>query len=268
MIEKDLHHLRTQLNSVDEKDDARKKYIYWNIARKLVQRFTSARHDNGPFKLICDGFTPMNLLVNNTTDLQIVAVVDWAWSYTGPQELFWAPPSWLCIESPNTWEAEQYPERTERYMKYLDIWTRAVEEQEDEILGGGVEEKDRPSTIMKLARKGGAMWFYALVREGFNGPTCVPWEKLREELKDWRSLVAGIWRHKIDDFVSMKEKHVKLYDALLFEKHDWYDGLQRGEAKRKESEAKRREKDKEEEKWQREHEGEYNRVSLDDKDMV
>lgn len=83
----DLRHLRHKLNSVDE-DDARQKYIRWTVLRQLVPNF--ARYDSGPFKLICDDFSAMNMMVNNANNLHIVAVLDWEWSYAGPRELFWS----------------------------------------------------------------------------------------------------------------------------------------------------------------------------------
>ena len=113
----DWWHLCEQLNSVDNEKDAREKYLYWSVLDVLIPRFVP-RYDKGPFKLICDDFGRANMIVNSAEDLEIVAVIDWEWSYAGPLQLFWSPPRWLLIQTPNTWS-----ESDERLTNTTDIWT-------------------------------------------------------------------------------------------------------------------------------------------------
>jgi aminoglycoside phosphotransferase (APT) family kinase protein len=58
----------------------------------MLPRFVSDKHNHGPFKLICDDFRFGNILVNNATDLKIVAVVDWEWAYAAPYQMLYSPP--------------------------------------------------------------------------------------------------------------------------------------------------------------------------------
>ncbi|KAF2207364.1 hypothetical protein CERZMDRAFT_115222 [Cercospora zeae-maydis SCOH1-5] len=128
----DLRHVNDQLNSVDDEEDARQEYINWNVLQQLVPRFVHS--DHGPFRLICDDFGPMNMIVNNTMDLRIVAVLDWEWSYAGPQELFWSPPLWLLGQHPVCWEDGFEDSRLSRYHRNLDILIKVMQEEEVNIL--------------------------------------------------------------------------------------------------------------------------------------
>ncbi|KAH9841293.1 hypothetical protein Tdes44962_MAKER07796 [Teratosphaeria destructans] len=120
VIEQDVQQLTKQLNSVDDEEDAANKLRAWKAMRHQMPRLSSMFRHHGPFKLICDDFGPANMIVNNAVDLQIVAVVDWEWSYAGPIELLWSAPRWLLVQSPSMWEDRSI---LARYNKYLEIFT-------------------------------------------------------------------------------------------------------------------------------------------------
>lgn len=89
-----MQHLWNQPNSVDDMEDARRKYLHNKIFKAIVPHFVDSKYDHGPFKLICDDFRLGNILVNNAQDLKMVAVLDWEWAYTAPfQMLYFPPPS-------------------------------------------------------------------------------------------------------------------------------------------------------------------------------
>jgi hypothetical protein len=75
----------------------------------MLPRFVSDKHDHGPFKLTCDDFRFGNILVNNVTDLKIVAVVDWEWAYAAPYQMLYSPPRWLLIKKLIRWDDEDSP---------------------------------------------------------------------------------------------------------------------------------------------------------------
>ncbi|KAH6716202.1 hypothetical protein BKA61DRAFT_631645 [Leptodontidium sp. MPI-SDFR-AT-0119] len=92
IAKQDQQHLCEQLNSVDDEDDAKRKYTYCSIFKALLPRF-----------LICDDFRPGNMLVNNRRDLKIVGVIDWEWAYAGSYQLLFSPPRWLLLKRPDAW---------------------------------------------------------------------------------------------------------------------------------------------------------------------
>ncbi|RMJ09020.1 hypothetical protein CDV36_011369 [Fusarium kuroshium] len=225
VADNDWRHLREQLNSVDDEDDARQKFLCWSVFKALIPRFVTARYDKGPFKLICDDFGPANMIVNNAQELQIVSVIDWEWSYAGPLQLFWSPPRWLLMQTPNTWSVSD--ERLQQYNRYLDIYLRILEEEE----AVGCEEAftdDRPSALMRQCRANGSMWFHHIIWEGFNGPTQVPFEQLRAAMPDFNDLMAAVPKQEVDAFVATKMRDLEKYRLSLNKKKAWYQRLKEG----------------------------------------
>lgn len=195
--------------------------------KALVPRHVLPDHDMGPFKLSCDDFQPTNMIVNNEHDLKVVAVIDWEWSYTAPAQLVNSTPTWLVIESPNAWGSVD--ERLARFNKHLELYTRVLEEEELKILGDGVDQK--PSTILRACQKAGRQWFHFIILRGFNGPTCVPFVKLREETKDWDELVAAIPEQDINSFVQKKMADLQRYEKQLVEMEERYRTALNGDLK-------------------------------------
>lgn len=101
LVQQNATHLREQRNSIDDVDDARRKYFLRQQVKSLAPHFVSKNYDSGPFKLICDDFRPGNILVKEDT-LEIVAVVDWEWTYASPYQFLFSPPSWLILENPTS----------------------------------------------------------------------------------------------------------------------------------------------------------------------
>ncbi|EPE35702.1 Protein kinase-like (PK-like) [Glarea lozoyensis ATCC 20868] len=101
LVQQNITHLREQRNSIDDADDARRKYLLRNRVKSLAPHFVAEKYDSGPFKLICDDFRPGNILVNEET-LEIVSVIDWEWAYAGPYQFLYSPPSWLILENPTS----------------------------------------------------------------------------------------------------------------------------------------------------------------------
>lgn len=196
--------------------------------RALIPRHVIPGHDNRPFKLMCDDFQPTNMIVNNEQELKIVAVLDWEWSYTAPIQLANTTPTWLLIESPNAWGS--IDERLARFNRHLELYTRIMVEEEPKILGEGVPEDQKPSTLLRACQKGGRQWFHFIMLRGFNGPTCVPFIKLREETEDWDELVAAIPAEDVDAFVQKKMTDLQEYGKQLPEMQERYREALRGDS--------------------------------------
>ncbi|KAJ5614778.1 hypothetical protein N7528_008432 [Penicillium herquei] len=106
-----IQHLIYQRNDpIESAGDCRRKFVARQLFYKLAKDKRLTKFEDGPFKLWCDDLRPANILLNN--DLQIVGVVDWEFTYAAPAEFSYAPPWWLLIETPESWE------------KGLDDWTK------------------------------------------------------------------------------------------------------------------------------------------------
>ena len=75
LIQQNATYLCEQRNSVDDINDARRKYILCQRVKSLAPYFVSKNYDSGPFKLICDNFRLGNILVKEDT-LEIIVVID------------------------------------------------------------------------------------------------------------------------------------------------------------------------------------------------
>jgi len=221
VAEGDLQQLYQQPSAVDDETDARKKLIYWETFKSLTPRHVLAKYDKGPFKLICDDFGPANMIVNNERDLKIVGVIDWEWSYAGPCQLFCSPPHWLLLDSPNYWFKDDNSVAT-MYEKFLEMFLRILEEEEGAILRD-VPLDERPSALMRECKEDGRMWFHCIIRQGFNGPDMLVWERLRAATPDFDRLVEAVSEEKITAFVKEKMVALAKYRLKRDKKRDWFD---------------------------------------------
>ncbi|XXG99424.1 hypothetical protein Hte_005763 [Hypoxylon texense] len=228
IVNQDLQQLHLQPNSVDDAEDARNKFIYWNVMKALIPRHVLPGLDNGPFKFMCDDFQPTNMIVNNEQDMKIIAVIDWEWSYIAPAQMVYSTPSWLLIESPNAWPLVD--KRLARFNKNLELYTRILEEEEQKVIGTDVREDEKPSAMLRECQKQGRQWFHFILLRGFNGPTCVPFIKLREETADWDDLASAIPEDEIDKFVQKKVKDLQIYETQLAEAQERYKVALAGES--------------------------------------
>ncbi|KAI8946441.1 hypothetical protein F4801DRAFT_61795 [Xylaria longipes] len=221
VVDQDLQHLHIQPNSVNDAEDARDKFVYWNVIKALIARHVLPGRDKGPFKFMCDDFQPANMIVNNKEDLKIIAVIDWEWSYAAPAQVVHSTPSWLLIESPNAWPSVD--ERLARFNQHLELYTRILEEEEQKVLGNDIREDEKPSALLRECQKQGRQWFHFILLRGFNGPSCVPFVKLREETADWDELVSAIPEDKIEAFVRKKVADLQTYETQLAETQERYE---------------------------------------------
>lgn len=129
-----LKQLTLQRNSVEDAADAREKYASRLLLHSLIPRLTSPAHISGPFPLVCDDFSPQNILVNRS--LEIVAVLDWEWTYAGPYELFSTAPRWLILRDPDEWtETYRFDEPgpddlLKLYESKLELFLEVMREEE------------------------------------------------------------------------------------------------------------------------------------------
>jgi len=95
-------------------------------------------------------------LVNSNYDL--VAVIDWEFTYSAPVEFSQAPPWWLLIEQPEYWP-DGIDEWVTAYEPRLETFLAVLREQEDaHIQSGRLEEQHRLSTPMRQSWDRGDFW--------------------------------------------------------------------------------------------------------------
>lgn len=164
-----MQHLLGQPNSVDDVEDARRKYLHNKIFTAIVPHFVPSKHDDGPFKLICDDFRFGNILVNNAQELKIVAVLDWEWAYAAPFEMLYSPPRWLLLKKPLDWDDADVV----KYNSLLKIFIRMLEEEQRKR----AEHHSTPSmaTLMHGSMEGGRFWFHELLYTCFESPDSRAW---------------------------------------------------------------------------------------------
>jgi len=165
VAEQDMEHLLQQPNSVNDEDDARAKYKFRRHFDAILPRFIAEEYDRTEFRLICDDFRYGNMIVNNSTELKIVAVLDWEWTYAAPYQLFVSPPRWLLIQKPIEWE-EPFGPQFDRYQVCLDLFLQELEHEESKRAKAQHEE-ERLSALMRKTLRTGKFWFHELIYDCF-----------------------------------------------------------------------------------------------------
>lgn len=200
-----MQHLWDQPNSIDDMEDARRKYLHSKMFAALVPRFVDNKYDHGPFKLICDDFRFGNMLVNNAQDLKIVAVLDWEWAYTAPFQMLYSPPRWLLLKRPFDWEDED----VSKYNSLLKIFTNVLEEEQQKR----AESCSMPSmaAVMRESLEDGRFWFHELIYSCFEAPDSRAWLALRQLLPSIDEL-ATVASSGVELFVNSKMEQLKQYN--------------------------------------------------------
>ncbi|EAW15264.1 phosphotransferase family protein [Aspergillus clavatus NRRL 1] len=194
VAEQDMQHLRAQPNSVDDMEDARRKYLHNKIFKAIVPHFVDSKYDHGPFRLICDDFRLGNLLVNNAQDLKIVAVLDWEWAYAAPFQMLYSSPRWLLLKKPFDW----------------DDFINVLEEEEQKRAEG----LSMPSmaTLMDESMKDGKFWFHELIYSCFESPDSRAWTAIRQLLPSIDEL-ATVPGPEVELFLNSKMEQLNQYNV-------------------------------------------------------
>ncbi|OAA44789.1 Protein kinase-like domain protein [Metarhizium rileyi] len=173
-----IDHLAHQRNdAIESRTDCQRKYIARKLFQKLAgeMKLVSGMYNKGPFQFWCDDLRPSNILLDK--DLQIVAVIDWEFSYAAPSEFTFAPPWWLLVEQPEYWD-KGLADWTEKYEHCLAIFLRAMVDCEDaSIASGGLHEEQRLSGKMRESWASGDFWTVYAARKNF-AFDCVYWKEL------------------------------------------------------------------------------------------
>ena len=140
LVDQNMAQLYKQRNSIDDAEDARRKYILRRQVEALVPYFT-LQYDTGPFKLFCDDLRPGNVLVDEQT-LRITAVLDWEWTYAAPRQFLYSPPWWLILAGPLKW----FNKTETLYKEKLALFLKTLEDVEEK------REREMHTPVPKVER--------------------------------------------------------------------------------------------------------------------
>jgi hypothetical protein len=107
------------------------------------------------------------MMVNNYSELKIVAVLDWEWAYAGPYQMMFSPPRWLLMRLPIDWERTPNLNFRERYMSHFQYFTQIMQEEEEKR---NMINDERMSSLMRQSmddgKFGSTSWSILVSKEG------------------------------------------------------------------------------------------------------
>lgn len=238
-----LQQLSYQRNqAVKSGDDFRRKYIArlgsemlpsykasaHLLSRQLFRKVAAERRlvspdtNMGPFKLWCDDFRPVNILINEHN--RIVGVVDWEFTYAAPTEFTYSPPWWLLLAMPEEWPqglndwAAKYEPRLEMFLLVMEAKERNFIEE------GRLDQSQVLSRHMRRSWETGDFWVAYAARKSwaFDG---IYWRSLDklffgndgDSIKDRLILLPSNQAAAMEGFVERKMQEKE--ECRLI---DWY----------------------------------------------
>lgn len=185
VVDQDMKYLCEQPNSVDGVADARAKYKLRHQVNSNIERFIDKKYDETSFRLVCDDFRYGNLIVNNESDLKIIAVIDWEWTYAAPYQMFCSAPRWLVTKPPILWDMPNGFQRIQ-YHGCLEIFLEELKCEEDKRIEAQPELKhsDRLSDLMRESLRNGQFWFHELIYDCFTSGDNTAWTAICEMYPD------------------------------------------------------------------------------------
>ncbi|KAI9771882.1 MAG: hypothetical protein M1840_001652 [Geoglossum simile] len=104
LASQNILHLERQRNSIGDRTDALTKYISRHLFLSATRCLIAPLHNNGPFKLFCDDFSPGNIIVDDS--LTITGVIDLEYTYAAPAQFSSAPWRSLLLLGPSAWSSD------------------------------------------------------------------------------------------------------------------------------------------------------------------
>ncbi|KAF4471880.1 Phosphotransferase [Fusarium albosuccineum] len=101
----------------------------WSAQSKSSKFTCSSPNGSDSFRLWCDDLRPANLLLNQDDD--VIAAIDWEFTYAAPAQFSLDPPWWLLLEVPEMWSAG-IDDWASVYDVRLKTWLLAMEDVEGE----------------------------------------------------------------------------------------------------------------------------------------
>ncbi|KAI5861660.1 phosphotransferase [Durotheca rogersii] len=144
----------------------------WSACSKQARPTLSAPDGSGSFRLWCDDFRPVNVLVDEND--QVVGAIDWEFCYAGPTQFVLDSPWWLLLDVPEMWD-NGIEDWTTVYERRLKTWLSAMEEAEKDMEPGSM----LLSAYMRESWATGRFWLNYAARRSWAFDT-IYWKYLDE----------------------------------------------------------------------------------------
>jgi len=222
--QQNLDHLLKQRNSVDDADDARRKYINRRLFQAITPSYISKEH-NYIFTLFCDDFRPSNFILDD--DLKLWWI-DLEWTYAAPYQMLYSPPRWLLLRNPCRWS--ETPGLMDLFKVKFEIFHGILVEEESKRLMStkinaescerGASEleiqhlclKESFSSLMRKSMADGKFWYHELIRESFDFDDEFLWKQIAES-STLSSSDVEIPQVELDSFVASKMAELREYEG-------------------------------------------------------
>lgn len=213
-----------QHNSVDDADDARRKYINRRLFQAITPSYISKEH-NSVFTLFCDDFRPSNFILDD--DLKLWWM-DLEWTYAAPYQMLYSPPRWLLLRNPCRWS--EMPGLMDLFKVKFEIFHGILVEEESKRLMSTKTDtesyerrasalkiphlslKESFSSLMRKSMVDGKFWYHELIQESFDFEDKFLWKQIAES----SSLTSGdmeIPQKELDSFVASKIAELGEYEV-------------------------------------------------------
>lgn len=133
-------------------------------------------------------------------------MIDWEFTYTAPAQFVLDPPWWLLFETPEMWKPGGVEGWSKAYEPLLEIWLKAVEDQED---GAAFLDGLPLSVHMKESWETGRFWLNYAARKSW-AFDAVFWTFLDERLfgaRDAEVLDKHLWKTRLH-LLSQQEQQI------------------------------------------------------------
>ena len=127
VLDQNWGQLECQINSIDNAEDAKAKFIHLKGITAALPEFSGPYDNVSQFRLFSDDFGYHNIIVKSPTDLTIVSVIDWEWTYAAPYQMFTSPPRWLALSRPWAFNESE----VDAYARLLELFLDELRQQED-----------------------------------------------------------------------------------------------------------------------------------------
>ncbi|KAL2754155.1 hypothetical protein ACRALDRAFT_1056424 [Sodiomyces alcalophilus JCM 7366] len=185
-----FHNLAKQgrLSTYGFKDDD------WSFHSKTQPSTISpAPPNSGSFRLWADDLRPGNILLNASDE--IVALIDWEFTYAGPTQFILDPPWWLLLDVPEMWSSG-IDDWAEVYSRRLETWLSAMKKAEESM--GPASMPFVLSTYMRESWETGRFWLNYAARKSWAFDT-IFWKYLDKRFFGDREDVPkhDLWKTRI-----------------------------------------------------------------------
>ncbi|QPC78169.1 hypothetical protein HYE68_008921 [Fusarium pseudograminearum] len=188
----------------------------WSAQSQVSKFICRAPRRSDGFRLWCDDLRPVNLLVNQEDD--IIAAIDWEFTYVAPTQFSLDPPWWLLLEAPEMWSSG-IDDWAGVYNERLEIWLLAMEDTENAETG---TSPFKLSAYMRESWSSGRLWlnyaarkswafdaiYWKFLDERFFGPR----DEINQEDSYWRArvhLLREKGRQDMERFMVKKMDEIK-----------------------------------------------------------